>query len=207
LRYYKVEFSQEGNSSLRSAIVNVKIAVALAVLFLGPIARADGGSVDVVTVNLTIPAFLESDPTTEQFQATFDFDTATNLATPISVSSTGPFGPFTSFFQFSAGQPRPAGGPDVGWFDAAGDNIQFDYSFDHNIEFSLGPGGSEMFWQCASAACDDTFAAFGMVVGNYDVTAASVRTPEPSAWMMLAMGIVALLSLKRVSATKTVNGL
>lgn len=179
--------------------MKAKLAVALAVLFFGSVARADGGSVDVVTVNLTIPAFLESDPTTEQFQATFDFDTATNLATPISASSTGPFGPFTSFVQISGAQAEKFGGPDVEWLDAAGDNIQFDYGFDHNVEFSLGPGGSEMFWQCDSSACGDTFAAFGMVVGTYDVTAASVGTPEPSAWMMLAIGILALLSLERVS--------
>lgn len=178
--------------------MKVKLAVALAVLFLASIAHADSGGVDTVTVDLTMTAYLYSNPTTEQFQGSFEYDPTTGQIVGGSTNSSGPLSSFSFFSALSS----PVGYPNVDWSNAEGDTINFQYNYDHDTPISLGSGGGQMFWTCESSPCVQNFGAWGQNFGTFTVTDPPMAAPEPSAWIMLAMGTLAVLALARVNARR-----
>jgi hypothetical protein len=177
--------------------MRLTLAVALAVPFLPSIARADGG-VDTVTVDLTMTAYLYSNPTTEQFQGTFEYDPAAGQTVDGRTNSSGPLGSFSFFSALSS----PLGYSNVDWSNAEGDTINFQYNYDHDTPISLGSGGGQMFWTCESSPCVENFGSWGQNLGTFAVTDPPMAAPEPSAWLMLATGIQVVLALAGLSPRK-----
>ena len=183
--------------------MKMKLATAFAFLFFASALHADTDF--TITLNFTIPNRIESSTVTEQFDATFNYDLTTGQFAPgiFLISSSGPLEPFTSATSLAAigcaqtGSSPFSCDPAINWTNSVGDIINFQYNFDHDTPITIGPIGGQMFWECSSTACQDNFGGNGNTLFSGAVTELLVSSPEPSALMMLACGMLALVIVER----------
>lgn len=186
--------------------MKMKLAIAFAVLLFASAVHADTDF--TITLNFTIPNRIQSSAVTEQFDATFNYDLTTGQFAPgiFIISSSGPLAPFTSAVSLavsSTGCGEPGAStfscdPDINWTNSAGDIINFQFNFDHDTPITVGPIAGQMFWECSSVVCQDNFNGNGNALYHGTVSELLVSSPEPTAWSMLLMGVLAL-ALARVA--------
>lgn len=179
------------------------LALALAALFCLNATPVRADSNLNVALDFTIPPASHGSTVTEQFDAVFNYDLTTGQIIPgtLVIDASGPlasFYPLKTIVHYDLGS---FGYPQINWYDTAGDQIQFDYGFDHNTSINVGVGGGQMFWVCGSPVCIDNFGGSGNSVYSLVVTdPRPPTTPEPSTWVMLLTGMLAVVALERASA-------
>lgn len=170
---------------MEKSLMKVATAVLALLLFI-PTARADS----VITVTVTDVTFGGYIGAPEVLNISYVEDLTTGAVSDYEFSMVGPLGNFTG--------PSGALGGNMNWMDSQGDLLQFEID-DCPAQSppwpNLGsyPGVALFDLICNSAACDNLFG------GSYNEPTGSISVtdgvPEPSTWMLLLAGLMALLTL------------
>lgn len=163
------------------------LTVASAVLLFSVSARADSGT--PTTYSITGSMDFTSGGTTEQINYSFDYSTGPSFVddfvSDMTFSSSGPF-------TITNWNDHVIDSQYVGFFDAAGD--EFDLGMYDNYP-SAPVIFSAYVWGCGSAECEQLFSGGSsrtddlFYYGTVDPEVTALPTPEPSALLLLAMGI------------------
>ena len=131
---------------------------------------------------------------TETFNVSFDYNTVSQSISDVSVSSSGPMGPF-SLTSYS-----PSSIPAMNFQDALGDLVQIGpYYIDNSLSDPFPNVGSEL--SIVLSGCN-VCGSHGLYVGEGGV-ATVVGTPEPSTFVMLVPMLIAFFVVTSRSRRRT----
>ena len=191
--------------------MKVKLAVALAILFLAGVAHADGapaGTLYDINGSMTLTGDSNCPSCTETINYSFVLDESPGcpssitvcLASPVITTSSGPLGVFVA--ETSIGEDH---GPYLG-FDAPGlDQIDMYFTF-RGLPTALPSN----LWACNSAACQADFSIgdqYEFAVANeFTAVDPAPTAPEPSSFLLLGIGLAALIGVARVNPRRAETG-
>lgn len=203
----KAAYIQPSHFCNRGATMKFRIAFAIAVLMLVPIAKAD--SFNIVTANPVFQGTIGSLVIAPiPISVSFEWDVTTDSPVLNTVSVEGPEGPFSLTNGF-----YPTSSQFVNFTDAFGDNLQIIFfeptSTPGSLDLPGDYGLSNTVLLCVPPLCPISAEnPFGEILFTHassgDLTVSSA--PEPPTWLLSLIGMLAVVVIAKVKLCPLSSG-